>query len=429
MPRLFPFTLRAVGKANLAFWAFWLFALLWCSRNSYDDPSSIFYNRKSAYTERYSAIRKIQVDNFLKQQNTTSNTYKGDGKFLCIGIPSINRTSEGFLAHTIGSFVDTLEPAQRQSIHIVVLLADTSPQKHFAYGQKWLTNLVDEVLIYGGNESSSFQKDGYRTIPFNIRDDGQPRGSSRVENIRLDHSVLVETCRKKGSQYFAFVEDDVIAAPNWYRKFSDGVGYLEDHHHHSPEKDWMYLRLFYSELFMGWNAEEWPVYLEVIFIIYVVVFAVFFEMRRRRRRNRSSAGYTKLPGNQQQHQQTFNHIAAMAIGLWMPAAIALFFLAGRITLHRLSPFPWSGVREMPKYGCCSQALVFPNRHLAGFEKLLRTPPFDFPGDMMLEGYASDQGLKKWALDPSVVQHVGLKQSSDGPRIAEVWNFSFERQQA
>jgi hypothetical protein len=81
---------------------------------------------------------------------------------------------------------------------------------------------------------------------------------------------------------------------------------------------------------------------------------------------------------------------------------------------------------MPRYGCCAQGLLFPRRQLDGVFELLRNPPYDFPGDMILEGYAGDRELKKWALDPSVFQHVGFKESSEGPRKAEVWNFRFER---
>ncbi|KAJ3533291.1 hypothetical protein NM208_g8048 [Fusarium decemcellulare] len=73
---------------------------------------------------------------------------------------------------------------------------------------------------------------------------------------------------------------------------------------------------------------------------------------------------------------------------------------------------------MPRYGCCAQGLVFPNHHLQGLQDFLREPPFQFPGDMITEDYARDRGLTKWALDPSVMQHVGLVESSEGLRRAE-----------
>ncbi|KAK3175692.1 hypothetical protein K4F52_010047 [Lecanicillium sp. MT-2017a] len=424
--------LTVVTWANIAFWSLWLLALLWCKFNSFDDPSSIFYNQEIAYSQRYSAQRGAQVDEFFRSNsgapssgNRTSALPPSE-QLLCIGIPSINRTSEGFLAHTVGSLVDTLSPAERKSIHIAVLLADKTPTEHFAYGQPWLSNLADEVLVYEQPGADHDHAD-YRTIPYNNREDGQPRGDGRVENMRLDHSVLVETCRSRGTPYFAFIEDDVIASPDWFKKFSAGVAQVEDFSKRSAI-DWLYLRLFYSEIFMGWNSEEWPQYFGVIGIVYAVAIIVLLELRRRRHGRISCTGRHKYaplrPVGDSRH--TFNYLSALVLGLWLPAGISLVFLAGRISLARLNPFPRPAVREMPRYGCCAQGLVFPSRHLSGFQSLLRDPPFDFAGDMLLEDYAGRNNLKKWALEPSVLQHVGLKESSEGVRIAEVWNFSFER---
>ncbi len=426
--------MRLTTRANVAFWSLWLVALLWCKFNSYDDPSSIFYNQAVAYSQRYSAQRAAEVDDFFRNGSSEASsgnrtsTSPPPTQLLCIGIPSINRTSEGFLAHTVGSLVDTLSPAERDSIHLAVLLADKTPTEHFAYGQSWLTNLVDEVLVYEQPGADHAHTD-YHTIPYNVRDDGQPRGDGRVENMRLDHSVLVETCRNRGTPYFAFIEDDVIASPDWFKKFFAGVAHVEDRSTRSGV-DWLYLRLFYSEIFMGWNSEEWPQYFGVIGLVYVIAVVLLLELRRRRH-GRISFGctgrhkYTPLrPVGESRH--TFNYLSALVLGLWLPAGIALVFLAGRISLSRLSPFPRADVREMPRYGCCAQGLVLPNRHLSGFQTLLRDPPFDFAGDQLLEDYAGHHNLKKWALEPSVLQHVGLKQSSEGTRMAEVWNFSFER---
>ncbi|EGX94108.1 hypothetical protein CCM_02379 [Cordyceps militaris CM01] len=426
-----------VSRANAAFWLLWLAALLWCSQNSFDDPSSIFYNQAAAYAQRYSALRGLAIDAFLANETRVAAARPPDHRdeILCVGVPSINRTTEGFLARTVGGLVDSLMPAERASVHIIVLLADKAPAEHFAYGQPWLTSLVDEVLVYEQPGKDHSALPGYRTIPFDNRPDGQPRGEGRVENMRLDHSVLVETCRDRGAPYFAFIEDDIVTSPDWYRKFLEGVARLELKTQHS-HKDWVYLRLFYSEIFMGWNAEEWATYAEVIFLIYTAFILGFFYLRRRqRRRFVAPSGYSALmskedPGSKwaqsQRHLQKFNHLSALVIGLWLPAVIALVFLGGRISMKRVNPVPQPGIREMPRYGCCAQGLVIPKRHLPIFHSLLRDPPYDFPGDMMLEGHADQNDLAKWALEPSVMQHVGLKQSSEGTRLAEVWNFSFER---
>lgn len=408
------------SRANAAFWLAWLCVVVWCYFNNYDDPSSIFYDRAKAYRQRFSTVRTAEVDRFLAQTSFAAPASRSEQPLLCVGIPSINRTTESFLEHTVGSLIDTLTPKERELVYVVVLLADRPPPGHAAYGSEWIARLVDEVVVYGDSlEGAALgNATNYHATPYEVR--GEPRGDGRVENMRLDHSVLVERCHAKKTPYFALVEDDVVASRDWFRRFRDAIPYVESEAQKTGQ-DWIYTRLFYSELFMGWNAEEWLTYAEMVFGVYAVLLLVFLELRRRHKigpSGPSAKGTTR----------EFNFMAALVFCLWMPALIALFFMAGRISLHRLNPFTGRGVRQMPNYGCCAQGLVFPERHLDGFQSLLRNPPFAFAGDQILEDYARDHGLMKWALDPSVLQHTGRRESSDGPRKADVWNFSFERQQ-
>ncbi|KAG9500563.1 hypothetical protein J7337_009044 [Fusarium musae] len=404
------------SHANIGFWLMWFAALLWSYHNSYDDPSSFFYKSRIAFDRRYSALREKQVDAYLEREifpvaHKQRTEVQVDNEFLCIGIPSINRTTSGFLAHTVGSLVDSLTPNERNQIHIVVLLADKDPTRHFAYGKDWLFGLADDVLVYS-NDSKTQSKLNYKVLPHDVR--GMGRSDDRVENIRLDHSVLFEACRRRDPTYFALIEDDIIATPDWFTRFKKGVIEVEQKAT-DAHQDWMYLRLFYSEIFMGWNNEEIFDYLKVVILGYTALIACLLLALRCRQRRHAGSFATK----------DFAQTVALLLGLWIPACLALAFVTGRITLHRLftrSPT----VREMPRYGCCAQGLVFPNHHLQNLQDFLREPPFQFPGDMIMEDYARDHGLSKWALDPSVLQHVGLVESSDGPRRAEVWNFSFER---
>lgn len=407
------------SRANIAFWLLWSCALTWSYFNGYDDPSSLFYNADYAFDRHASADREAEVDKFLQHEiyptkhlkptATTSN------ELLCIGIPSINRTNLAFLPLAVGSLVDTLTPYERQSIHIVVLLADKDPTEHFAYGQDWLSGLADNVIVYGNENNTADDiptKLNYTVLPRDVR--GVGRSDDRVENIRLDHSVLFEQCRLRDPAYFALVEDDIITSRDWFSRFKTGVAEVERQSKVSG-RDWIYLRLFFSEFFMGWNNEEVFEYMKVVVMAYSVIITCLVVALSCRQRRRSGSFASKDIG------QT----VALLLGLWLPACIALIFASGRITIRRLmllSP----GVREMPRYGCCAQGVVFPNHQLQGLQDFLREPPFRFPGDMIIEGYARDRGLTKWALDPSVMQHLGIVESSDGPRRADVWNFSFER---
>ena len=420
-----------LNRANSIFWLVWLCALVWCYVHAYDDPSSIFYSPRRAFYRVYSAVREAEAATFFDRLATnngaphgTISTSDREGELLCIGIPSVNRTHSTPLLHSLGTLSDFLTKEERDSIYIVVLLADKNPRAHFAYGVPWLSQLADEVLVYDGRDDTKDipkrpePDNAYRVIPYNLH--RHHRGWTRAETTHLDHSVLIETCRQRGSPYFALIQDDVVASRDWFQRLGAGIVDVEERTEDS-DQDWFYIRLFYSELLMGWNGEEFPGYFRRIAVVYAVLIAVFLAAWRLRHRPRWHKKLHVGPPT----AQNFGYMAALVLGLWTPAVIVLVFLTGRVTLHRMTTAPC--VREMPQYGCCAQGLVFPNRHLEGLQDLLREPPYRFPADMVIDGYGDERGLTKWALDPSVLQHVGIDDSSDRGKRVEVWNFSFERQ--
>lgn len=93
---------------------------------------------------------------------------------------------------------------------------------------------------------------------------------------------------------------------------------------------------------------------------------------------------------------------------------------------------------MNKYGCCSQGLVFPRGKVQGLIDWYETKKIGFV-DMLMEEYADQHGELRWALTPSVIQHIGRKSSKgddfgSGSKyhmsVAEkLWNFEFEQYSA
>ena len=116
------------------------------------------------------------------------------------------------------------------------------------------------------------------------------------------------------------------------------------------------------------------------------------------------------------------------------ALILVFFSLGRVTVL---PLP-AGVNEMPKYGCCSQGFVFPREQALTLVGFLEEKKFGFV-DVLTEEFADTNGELRWAITPSVIQHVGRKSSKVddyGPKskhglsvAEEIWNFAFERYDA
>ena len=83
---------------------------------------------------------------------------------------------------------------------------------------------------------------------------------------------------------------------------------------------------------------------------------------------------------------------------------------------------------MNKYGCCTQALVFPRNEVPGLVAFLRGIGSG-QTDTMIEEYADANGKERLALAPQVVQHVGLESSRDNTFVnsQSTWAFYFEEQ--
>lgn len=104
------------------------------------------------------------------------------------------------------------------------------------------------------------------------------------------------------------------------------------------------------------------------------------------------------------------------------------------------PVP-EGVHQMPEFGCCSQAFVFPRSRIPDLVGLYESRHVGYV-DMITEEFANANNEIRWAVTPSVVQHVGRKSSkgaADGDTVAafkpkskgelteveKLWNFGFE----
>ncbi|KAF4982241.1 hypothetical protein FZEAL_2125 [Fusarium zealandicum] len=402
----------------------WLLLFRYCQRSSYQDPSSLFYDSSRAYARNYSAIREFEADDFLRRAASTpataerpwiyhgrnmgsGNAKKLDGHRICIGVPSVRREREQFTGRTIASLVDTLSPEERRLVNLKVLLADDAPQNHPAWQQAWLHNVADEVLAYGEGRGDSRDAAHQHTTLISrrlaVEDD-------RNKRVQLDYANIINACRNTQADYFVLIEDDVIASRDWFQRLHRS---LEETEAQNNGDDWLYLRLFYSETYLGWNSEEWSVYLRDTILLYVTVtlFVLLIRCRSALLKQMTPTDMVKS-----------NASVMMQITFWVLAYVALYFMAGRLLVDPVR----AGVHEMPRYGCCAQGLAMPHRHLDKLEQRLREPPHVLAGDSFVDMVAEQEGLRKWAMVPSVLQHVGVRGSSEAGFYKTTWNFSFEK---
>jgi hypothetical protein len=396
-------------KTHLFFAVTWLCLYEICRRKGYTDPSSYFFDEERAYLPAYSALREQQADTFITRiehgKSQAERTLDNKNRPLCIGIPSVKRLDEQFLRRTIASLVDHLDTDHREQFWLVVLLADKEADLNPAYGQAWLQALADEVLYYDAQKTTP-EGSRYRQVPWNI--DGRDRGEERNENVRLDYATLITACQEKHAEYFVLIEDDIIASTGWFSRLRRGLRQADMA---GMAPDWLYLRLFYAETYLGWNSEELPIYVRNVVLVYIGV-AVLASVK-------VSGGQGARPTLSRRHRR----VTAVSV-LWTTPFVLLYFMAGRLLVN---PYG-SGLQEMPDYGCCAQGLAFPSRHLAVLKNRLTSPPFDLAGDSLVESVADGMNFKKLALVPSLLQHVGVRgTSAPGGAPKQTWNFGFEKQ--
>ncbi|KAF2164248.1 hypothetical protein M409DRAFT_56935 [Zasmidium cellare ATCC 36951] len=366
------------------------------------DPGSWFFDPDVAYAPKYSAVRKWQAERFIASASHAAPRSSGTRTpQICVGIASVARSGARYLRTTVGSLLAGLDEPERDGIKLVVLIAHTDATTHPAYQEPWLSNLADEVLLYNLSQTERLYVDSLE------RDDVEHRTKGLY-----DYTYLLKACHAAGTPYIAMIEDDVIAMDGWYHRTIEGIKQAEAR---TFGNGFLYLRMFYTEEFLGWNSAYWTFY-TFWSILTIATSAGLLCWAR--------SSFAVIKGILTPRLLLF--ICAALI----PWAIVLVFAVGRVTVF---PLP-EGVNEMNNFGCCAQGLVYPRHKATNLIDWYTSSRVGF-ADMLTEQYADEHEEQRWALTPSVLQHVGGKSSKPndfghGAKYSmsvagTIWNFAFE----
>jgi hypothetical protein len=389
------FSISATGVIVLTYSILCLLTLSYYHGTSSRDPSSFFFDADHAYERRYSSKRAQEAISFISNAtNATPPTKDPDEQpRLCVGIVSVRRRGDQYVGLTVGSLLEGLTEAERKQMLLYLRIAHTNASDHPIYSEEWVETLPDRLSTYN-SDNPDFKR---------IRE-WEEGGWYRNKTI-YDFTTLMGDCYESGAEYVAMVEDDTIAVKGWFPTAMQALDVVEQR---TAGKDWIYLRLFYTDHLLGWNSEEWPRYLAWSFLIWAVLTSTMIALKRR-------------------FKSALRSVPTSTIGITscilIPTTIALHFMAGRLTIWPLSP----GVHQMNKYGCCSQGLVFPREIIPRFlEHTDLTTPW--LADMMVEDIANAQDWPRFAVVPPLLQHVGSTSSKgeefDGS-AGRIWSFRFE----
>jgi hypothetical protein len=335
-------------------------AILYCRHAYYRDPTSYFFDPVHGYDKKYSVTREEQALNFIESANALNEVHSPPAEpKLCLGVATVARPDKQYIASTIGSLLDGLTLSERRDIHFIFFIAHTQPSVHPISGEKWVKVLPDTLLQYPNNDKEVKKIRGWEE-----ERDYKSKGL-------YDYAYLLEQCYDTGASYIAMIEGDVLAVKGWYERAITAAESVDDH----GGGQWLYIRMFYTETYLGWNSEEWPAYLGYSFALFTVVTTAVIVGRQFSKRLQREVSNVTLG------------VISLVI---LPACIMLYFFAGRTSMQPPTP----GVHRMDNFGCCSQGFIFSRQMVPLILDKIRHPVQSYI-DMLMEAVAVSEDLARW----------------------------------
>jgi hypothetical protein len=224
-----------------------------------------------------------------------------------------------------------------------------------------------------------------------------------------DYVYLLNQCLETEAPYIFILEDDVIFADGWLVRTLNSLSALS--HGRNARTDWIYLRLFFTETALSWSdADFWYRNMPLAFGLAILsTYCLLMAIRR------------CLPVRYYFGYWTISAICLIIV----PAFTALVYMIGKYSLS-----PLLGIVEMNDRGCCTQGLVFPREQVPALMAHLQEKKSG-QTDNLIEEYAAEKGLTRFALAPQQLQHVGLQSSRNNLEIhtQSTWAFWFEENSA
>jgi hypothetical protein len=364
----------------------WLTAFAFCKFTYWRDPHSAFFKSEHVYDLQYSTHRQTEARNFIEVAGSDvfgRHAGKGNKTIMCAAFVTVKRDGRQYLDEAIGSMLEGLDPREREAIALSVLFADTKPEIHPQMNAPW-TKVLDWKFTYATSRRGITAKE-----LSNIREMERKR-NFYVKGV-FDYLMVLEECMAKThAPYIGIFEDDLIFAEGWMARTLRGLGELEQKNQTAllttgqPLARWIYLRLFYTETSLSWQTESdfWYRNIHLAFLLTSSISLGFFLWLR------------KYSTPSTPHLDNFS-IAALTL-----------VMVGKYSLK-----PLQGVVPMNKFGCCTQAMVFPRTEVPALMDYLKGRGHG-QTDSMIEEYSDRDGLERYALAPQVLQHVGLVSSRD-----------------
>lgn len=286
-PVLSPYNIRVF----LVFLLPYLLLVQYVRTRSYRDPTSAFFDHSSGYEPAYSKLRQEEANAFIDRANNIpeiSRKKASDNPSMCVGIASVARNGTHYFKDAVGSVLDNLSDEEREDIYLILFIAQTNQSQHPAYLEPWFHDLPDQVLSY---DNETVDIDHIRGLEM-----GAAKASGREKGL-IDYTYLLKACEATNAPYTVILEDDVVASDGWQHRARRAIEIADEQSIEIAGSDCelavefqfrradtvetgLYIRLFYTEQFLGWNSEDWPIYLFYSILITSLVACTLLSIRQ-----------------------------------------------------------------------------------------------------------------------------------------------------
>ncbi|KAH8691178.1 hypothetical protein BGW36DRAFT_410925 [Talaromyces proteolyticus] len=414
----------------------YLLAFQYCRIRYWRDPHSAFFDITNVYDWEYSLVREHEANHFISFHKTNDglrpeDTVMGSNDpLICAAFVTVKRERDDYFEQSIGSMLEGLDVRERRALHLRVLFANTDPAIHPSWEQSWMNTAIDLVESYNVSESSfrhlqqlesdrNFQEKGVLCVSHN------PNFrffflKTPILTALSDYVYVLDRCLTTNAPFIGIFEDDIIFADGWMTKTLKAL--IDLNPSYGPSRDqspfesttlessWLYLRLFYTETLMLWGENDFAyrnIHMVFAAAIAIGFLSLFFARRL-------------VPGL----QLDYGTIAVICL-VTIPAFTGLYFMIGKYSIH-----PLRGLVPMDSGGCCSQALIYSRQHASQLMEYLQEQRSG-QTDLMIEDFAAKTNLRRFALAPQQLQHIGIRSSRGAPEVnaQSTWAFWFEENDA
>ena len=360
--------------------------------NFYAKNDADFMHTFDTYlNESLNAIKHIEewILMYSIDKPLFNNIINDTANQLCVGIITKKRHATYFYpVQSVASLLTRTKLKYQANIFITFLNVDDEPLKH-------------DDLIYLDNLIGSVQ------VPAMNKDWNKTKLVPKVKEA-FDYAKIMEYfyTNKTACKYALLVEDDSIAAFEWYEKIYEALRIVDDKEPKSTSK-WLCIKLFTSYRYFDFLTHM-PTLIKTILVTFLASFIQMIVL--------ISLRLIKF--------KFLRHFELYA--LFLNTLLIVFWL----NFTHISPLGY-GISEY-SIGFNTVANVYPRSILGALslyieryvKRYLHDAKTDItsflPKDLLLKEFKNEFRLKEYIVEPAVFQHVGL-QSSFSQRLFDKFN--------